>query len=381
MVTLYSLIWTVIISCPIILLIFVLRRKSTYLMKYGVTFVCILYAFCAVRMLLPVEIPAHQKVICDPYVYSFLMKKYAELGPERRQLALVLILGVWLLGIVIASIYYFITVGLRLIKFRRYCYKGDGRAERILKKIDPDSKIEILYTNLMDTPFLVGLFRPTIYLTEVECTDKQIEYILMHEYTHWKRKDPWKQLFSYLMVIIFWWNPLFRLLNADIKRLIEMGCDKTMLRKYSKRYAFEYLKTMCDVKEASKGKLKNLGFSSLSFVGIDSEEGIKQRIYYTLDAKDNLKVQKKINTVVICLCLIWMIFSYYFILQPVYSPNREIEKLEQNDEISVYNGDNAYLERQESGSYILYFGNSTQEVPEEDVEAGFYDMYPIIEKK
>lgn len=380
MVTLYSLIWTVIISCPIILLIFILRRKSTYLMKYGVTFICILYAFCAVRMLLPVEIPAHQKVICDPYIFSFLMKKYAELGVERRRLVLSLILSIWIIGIVVASIYYYIIVGLRLTKFRRYCYKGDGRAERILKEIDPNSKIKILYTNLIDTPFLVGLFKPTIYLTEVECTDKQIEYILMHEYTHWKRKDPWKQLFSYLMVIVFWWNPLFRLLNADIKRLIEMGCDKTMLKKYSKRHAFEYLKTMCYVKEASKEKIKNLGFSSLNFVSMDSEEGIKQRIYYTLDAKDDLKVQKTVNIVVICLCSVWMVFSYYFILQPVYSPDKEIEKLEQQSD-KIFKESDTYLEKKKDGKYIFHYGKYSQDVSENEIEEGLYREYPIIEEK
>lgn len=35
MLSLYSLIWTFLISCPMLLLIFILRRRSDYLTKYG----------------------------------------------------------------------------------------------------------------------------------------------------------------------------------------------------------------------------------------------------------------------------------------------------------------------------------------------------------
>lgn len=349
-------------------------------MKYGVTFICILYAFCAIRMLIPIEVPVFQKVICDPHMFSFLMKTYADLGADKRRLALGAIFGIWVLGIIAWSIYYSITVGGLLIKLRRTCYKGDGRVERILEEIAPNSGISIRYTDLVDTPFLVGIFKPTIYMTEVECTDTQIKYILTHEYTHWKRKDPWKLLFAYLMIIIFWWNPLFRLLHKDIKLMIEMGCDKPMLRDYPMRYALEYLKTICYVLEAEKHSLKKLNFNSLNFVDINSEEGFKQRLFYILDAKENLKLQKKINLAVICGCLVWMLSSYYFILQPTYSPDEEIQKLE-NQEDQVFNAKDTYLEKKSDGTYIFHYGKYMQEVSEKEIKDGLYKEYPIIEEK
>lgn len=66
-------------------------------MKYGVTFICILYAFCVIRMLIPIEVPVFQKVICDPHMFSFLMKTYADLGTDKRRLAfgLFLVYGFW----------------------------------------------------------------------------------------------------------------------------------------------------------------------------------------------------------------------------------------------------------------------------------------------
>ena len=40
-----------------------------------------------------------------------------------------------------------------------------------------------------------------------------------------------------------------------------------------------------------------------------------------------------------------------------------------------------YIEKRKDGSYILYFGPTTQIISKEDVENGFYDLYPIINEK
>ena len=227
---------------------------------------------------------------------------------------------------------------------------------------------------------MVGMFKPTIYMTEVDCDDKELKYILIHEYTHWKRKDHWKQAFVYIMRIIFWWNPLFYFLNKDIRLMIEMGCDKTMLRNYPERYSLGYLKTLCFVAKSGVDKLDDVGISTLKFAKVDSQSGFKRRPYYAMDFKENLKVQKRVNIFVFCVCFIWMICSYYFILQPTYSPDKEIQKLE-NQEDKVFDSSNTYLEKKKDGTYIFHYGKYNQLVSEEEVKEGLYKEYPIIEEK
>lgn len=380
MILLYSLIWTVLVSCPLLLLIVVLRRRAACLMKYGVTFICILYGFCAIRMLIPIEVPVFQKVICDPHLYSHLMRDYALLDKVVKYKIVAIIIISWIVGSIIATVYYSSKIIKSFIQLQKTCYEGDGRAEQILKEIDPNSKIRIRYTDLVLTPFMVGMFKPTIYMTEVDCDDKELKYILMHEYTHWKRKDHWKQAFVYIMRIIFWWNPLFYFLNKDIRLMIEMGCDKTMLRSYPERYSLGYLKTLCFVAKSGVDKLDDVGISTLKFAKVDSQSGFKRRLYYAMDFKENLKVQKRVNIFVFCVCFIWMLSSYYFILQPTYSPDEEIQTLE-NQKDQIFDGRNTYIEKRKDGSYILYFGPTTQIISKEDVENGFYDLYPIINEK
>ena len=156
-----------------LLLIFILRRRSDYLTKYGVTFISILYIFCTVRMLFPIEFPSHQKVICDPYLFSFIMKVYADLGPSGRRKALYVIVGIWILGSIIA----FLRKNREWNKVKGYLMKGaskgDGVAERILERIDPECPITIEYNLAIAEPFIRGLRHPVIYLPEKECNDKE----------------------------------------------------------------------------------------------------------------------------------------------------------------------------------------------------------------
>lgn len=129
MISLYSLIWTVLVSCPLLLLIVVLRRRAACLMKYGVTFICILYGFCAIRMLIPIEVPVFQKVICDPHLYSHLMRDYALLDKVVKYKIVAIIIISWIVGSIIATVYYSSKIIKSFIQLQKTCYEGDGRAE------------------------------------------------------------------------------------------------------------------------------------------------------------------------------------------------------------------------------------------------------------
>ena len=155
MLSLYSLIWTFLISCPMLLLIFILRRRSDYLTKYGVTFISILYIFCTVRMLFPIEFPSHQKVICDPYLYSFLMNLYAKSEDIHKKIVMAVILTIWIIGIIIAVVHKMREWN----KVKGYLIKGtsegDGVAEKILREIDSECPIKIEYNLAIAEPFIM----------------------------------------------------------------------------------------------------------------------------------------------------------------------------------------------------------------------------------
>lgn len=376
MLSLYSLIWTFLISCPMLLLIFILRRRSDYLTKYGVTFISILYIFCTVRMLFPIEFPSHQKVICDPYLYSFLMNLCAKSEDIHKKIVMAVILTIWIIGIIIAVVHKMREWN----KVKGYLIKGtsegDGVAEKILREIDSECPIKIEYNLAIAEPFIKGLRHPVIYLPEKECNEKELEFILMHEYLHWKRKDLWKKFIINIIGMIFWWNPLAYLLCKDLDQIIELNCDNAMSKKYSEMDTLYYLDTLTYMAGGRRANFDEVSSNTLGFVKKLEVRPLKQRFHYVMFKKDDKRTQRKMNLFILGVSVIWFVASYYFILQPKYTmPQVEVY---QEDASFVSDDGNSYLEEQKDGSYIFYYAGFTDTVSKEDVESGMYEGYPII---
>lgn len=379
MLSLYSLIWTFLISCPMLLLIFILRRRSDYLTKYGVTFISILYIFCTVRMLFPIEFPSHQKVICDPYLYSFLMNLYAKLEDIHKKIVMAVILTIWIIGIIIAVVHKMREWN----KVKGYLIKGtsegDGVAEKILREIDSECPIKIEYNLAIAEPFIKGLRHPVIYLPEKECNEKELEFILMHEYLHWKRKDLWKKFIINIIGMIFWWNPLAYLLCKDLDQIIELNCDNAMSKKYSEMDTLYYLDTLTYMAGGRRANFDKVSSNTLGFVKKLEVRPLKQRFHYVMFKKDDRKTQRKMNLFILGVSVIWFVASYYFILQPDYSIT-QMDVQEDNTPF-IADDENSYLEEQKDGSYIFHYAGFTDKVSKEDVESGGYEGYPIIKYK
>lgn len=376
MLSLYSLIWTFLISCPMLLLIFILRRRSDYLTKYGVTFISILYIFCTVRMLFPIEFPSHQKVICDPYLCSFLMNLYAKSEDIHKKIVMAVILTIWIIGIIIAVVHKMREWN----KVKGYLIKGtskgDGVAEKILREIDSECPIKIEYNLAIAEPFIKGLRHPVIYLPEKECNEKELEFILMHEYLHWKRKDLWKKFIINIIGMIFWWNPLAYLLCKDLDQIIELNCDNAMSKKYSEMDTLYYLDTLTYMAGGRRANFDKVSSDTLGFVKKLEVRPLKQRFHYVMFKKDDKRTQRKMNLFILGVSVIWFVASYYFILQPEYIV--PLTDMHQENTPFVSDGENSYLEEQKDGTYIFHYGKYEEKVLKEDVENGIYEEYPII---
>jgi len=379
MLSLYSLIWTFLISCPMLLLIFILRRRSDYLTKYGVTFISILYIFCTVRMLFPIEFPSHQKVICDSYLYSFLMNLYAKSEDIHKKIVMAVILTIWIIGIIIAVVHKMREWN----KVKGYLIKGtsqgDGVAEKILREIDSECPIKIEYNLAIAEPFIKGLRHPVIYLPQKECNEKELEFILMHEYLHWKRKDLWKKFIINIIGMIFWWNPLAYLLCKDLDQIIELNCDNAMSKKYSEMDTLYYLDTLTYMAGGRRANFDKVSSNTLGFVKKLEVRPLKQRFHYVMFKKDDKRTQRKMNLFILGVSVIWFVASYYFILQPEYSiPQMDVQE---DNTPFIADDENSYLEEQKDGSYIFHYAGFTDKVSKEDVESGGYEGYPIIKYK
>ena len=91
----------------------------------------------------------------------------------------------------------------------------------------------------IDTPFVMGIFSPKIYLPS-DIPTKERKYIIAHERHHIRRFDHIIKLLAYLALCIHWFNPLvwaaFILAGKDM----EMSCDEAVIRKMGPRIRADY---------------------------------------------------------------------------------------------------------------------------------------------
>ena len=82
----------------------------------------------------------------------------------------------------------------------------------------------------IDTPFLLGLFRPRIYIPW-GMEGKDLRYALAHEACHFRRGDPWWRFLAWLLLCVHWFNPLCWLAWFLMGRDMELSCDESVLER------------------------------------------------------------------------------------------------------------------------------------------------------
>lgn len=165
----------------------------------------------------------------------------------------------WLLGIAILLLYSIVSL-LRLHKqLRNAVHERDN----------------IYFAEGLETAFVMGLFRPRIYLPTTLSADEK-RYILLHEQTHIKRFDHVVKILSFFVLCLHWFNPLvwlaFFLSNKDM----EMSCDEAVIKKMGNDVKKEYSSSLLAL---ATGK-RIVGGIPLAFGEGDTKGRIKNVLNY-----------------------------------------------------------------------------------------------------
>lgn len=121
---------------------------------------------------------------------------------------------IWMIGVLVMVIYSIVSY----IRLRRK-----------LSVVVP-LRYNIFIADDIKSPFVVGLFRPKIYLP-CNLGDKEQEYIILHEQHHIKRLDHVMKALAFLALAIHWFNPLVWVAFILASKDMEMSCDEAVIRK------------------------------------------------------------------------------------------------------------------------------------------------------
>ena len=91
----------------------------------------------------------------------------------------------------------------------------------------------------IDSPFVMGLVRPKIYLPST-LSDSEQEYIILHEQHHIRRGDHVIKTLAFLALCIHWFNPLVWLAFILSGKDMEMSCDEAVVKKLGEGIRRDY---------------------------------------------------------------------------------------------------------------------------------------------
>lgn len=87
----------------------------------------------------------------------------------------------------------------------------------------------IFLCDQVKSPFILGLVRPKIYLpSNMDATS--IEPVIAHETAHLARHDHWWKPMGFLILTVYWFNPLCWVAYVLLCRDIELACDEKVIR-------------------------------------------------------------------------------------------------------------------------------------------------------
>ena len=160
--------------------------------------------------------------------------------------------------------------------------------------------IEISVNPLISSPLLTGFFHPCIVLPSADISEKYFQYIILHELTHYKRRDMFYKWLVQVTVCLHWFNPLVHLMSREITKACEFSCDEAVLAKTGRGHAQDYGKTLLDTM-AAVGKYKeNHGAVTLS----ENKQLLKERLGAIMSFKKR-STATRFFTGMLTLCIIF----------------------------------------------------------------------------
>lgn len=142
---------------------------------------------------------------------SFAPAPEASVNP--MQVVMAVAWNVWLLGVIAMVLYSVISFVLLKRKLREAVQDGGN----------------VWVCDRVSSPFLLGLFRPRIYLPSA-LAEGDRQYVLAHENAHIRRKDHWWKPLGFLLLTVYWFNPLMWVAYIFLCRDVEFACDEKVIK-------------------------------------------------------------------------------------------------------------------------------------------------------
>lgn len=368
-ISLFSVLMTILWSSLLILVFLFLRTRVKLLHIYSIQTVILLYLFCAVRMVLPVGLPWTKEVSGGGFYRGIYDLFCYELGTVRISDILIFL---WAAGSLSSLLRYFLQYRRATVYFREVLQTEEDEAGRnILNELDPGSSIRVFRSVRVRSPCCIGILKKRILLPERKYSEKELRYILLHEYTHLKHNDILLKALIRGLCGIYWWNPLLYRMKKDLNQSMEIRCDLSVTGHLEDAERADYLSVILSAFRESRDMATFAGAAGLAE---EHTENLVERFRVVADRK---VVREKRTSILACVtALLFLGASYSIILQPQYEP--PISEVITDENAYIMDGKNTYIIKQ-GDTYILHTVDTEVVISEESANMLLNDGFILKE--
>ncbi len=184
-----------------------------------------------------------------------------------------------------------LTLGFHMICYASYVRRLDKHnrsadrqeIEALNNLLERKRTLRLYKNSIVETPILIGFFRPEIILPDKKYEDMRLQNILLHEITHMKRHDifiKWLLIFAGAM---HWFNPLVYYVRREMNKACELACDESVIKKFDMREMQQYGDTLIAVAADSIRKMP------LSIAMFEDKKNLKERLGAIMKYKKHSK--------------------------------------------------------------------------------------------
>lgn len=361
-ITLFSFLTSVLIGNIIAVCIYACSRRKFFIRRFGTSGLAAAYILCIIRMMLPLKLLFTKKMPMQGVINVIYT------GMENERIETVgssvseIMLYIWIITALL-SVIIFVCRYHSAMRRIMSCPQHDNRKymetlDRIVKRSGKRIKVKICCVRNADVPMGIGISRRMIILPEGDYTEKELYYILLHEYTHFINRDLAIRMFVNIFCRVFWWNPAAYLIRKDMERILEIRCDSCVTESMGNKEKKEYLAVIVSALEGFRKKSIVIGASRL--ISKSQKNDMVERFRIIAGGRKTKKRGRAAAMINLMMFLAVFALSYSFVFQTDFKvPVDEIEA--EPGEYGIQ-PDNAYIIENASGEYRIVMPSGMEQL-------------------
>ena len=234
---------------------------------------------------------------------------------------------VWLIGaiaLMLLNVVRYVRLNIKIRKTGEVIYCPETGAYT-------DRKINVRVWENVASPFMTGVFRPTLILPKMELSGEQLDNILRHEMTHFKRNDILYKWFAEFVKCVHWFNPISWYVSKQIASECEISCDMSVTKNMTDSEEMSYVSTILSLLPTGKSKQLPLTTQMAS-----SKKFLKRRFIMIKNKKTTSRFMSVLSAVIAVVMLSTTVFASG-LLSDLTTDDYTIEILNNGEKIELTN--------------------------------------------